>query len=81
MKNYFYVITMRLQIKGFIVIDFLHRAAEIVGKLVQGIQEGKLKVGEENETVVKTKFEDIPKTWLKLFDGSNQGKLVTAVET
>lgn len=77
MKNYFNVISMRLQIKGFIVIDHLHKAAETVGKLVGAIKEGKIKVGDENETVVDTKFEEIPGTWLKLFEGANQGKLVT----
>lgn len=77
MKNYFNVISMRLEIKGFIVIDFLHKAAETIGKLVGAVQEGKIKIGSENETVVDTKFEDIPKTWLRLFAGGNQGKLVT----
>ncbi|KAK5946049.1 quinone oxidoreductase [Knufia obscura] len=77
MKNYFNVISMRLQIKGFIVIDFLHKAVETIGKLVGAVQEGKIKIGSENETVVETKFEDVPGTWLKLFEGGNQGKLVT----
>ena len=40
-------------------------------------KEGKIKVGEENETVIDTKFEDIPKTWMLLFEGANTGKLVT----
>ena len=77
MKNYFNVITMRLQIRGFIVIDFLHKARETIGQLVSAIKEGKIKVGDENETVVDTKFDQIPATWLKLFEGANQGKLVT----
>jgi len=77
MKNYFDVISMRLQIKGFIVIDFLHKAVETIGKLVGAVQEGKIKIGAENETVVDTKFEEVPGTWLRLFEGSNQGKLVT----
>jgi NADPH-dependent curcumin reductase CurA len=29
---------------------------------------------------VPTKFEDIPKTWTKLFSGGNTGKLVTQIE-
>lgn len=77
MKNYFNVISMRLNIKGFIVIDHLHKASETIGKLIGAVQEGKIKIGEENETVIDTKFEDTPKTWLRLFQGSNQGKLVT----
>lgn len=31
----------------------------------------------QGETVVDTKFEDIPKTWDKLFHGANQGKLIS----
>lgn len=77
LKNYFNVISMRLQIKGFIVIDFLHKAPETIAKLVAAVQEGKIKIGKENETVVETKFDHIPGTWLKLFEGGNQGKLVT----
>lgn len=81
LKNYFQVITMRLQIKGFIILDALHRANEMIKTLVGALQEGKLKIGEANETVVDTTkeggFEDIPKTWLRLFEGANQGKLVT----
>jgi NADPH-dependent curcumin reductase CurA len=77
LKNWMDVIIMRLQINGFIVLDFAKEFPEIVGKLVQGMKDGKIKGGEENETVVDTKFEDIPKTWTKLFEGGNKGKLVT----
>jgi NADPH-dependent curcumin reductase CurA len=28
---------------------------------------------------VPTAFEDIPKTWLKLFEGANTGKLLTQI--
>lgn len=77
MQNYFNVVSMRLQIRGFIVIDFLHKAAETVGKLVAALQEGKIKIGADNETVVDTKFDEVPGTWLRLFEGGNQGKLVT----
>ena len=79
MKNYFNVISMRLQIKGFIVTDHLPKAVETIGTLVGAVKEGKVKIGEENETVVKTEFEEVPGTWLKLFEGGNQGKLVTAL--
>jgi NADPH-dependent curcumin reductase CurA len=30
--------------------------------------------------VVKTKFEDVPKTWMMLFQGGNTGKLVTEIQ-
>ena len=77
LKNYFQVITMRLQLKGFVVFDYLAKAAETIGMFVNAIQEGKLKIGEENETVVPTRFEHVPQTWLRLFEGGNTGKLVS----
>lgn len=82
MKNWFQIVTMRLQIRGFIVMDFMAKGgdpAEIVGKLVAAVKEGKVKLGDEVETVVDTPFEEVPGTWLKLFEGGNQGKLVTKI--
>ena len=79
LKNWSEVISSRLEIKGFIVMDFLAegKGPEAVKELVTATKEGKIKVGEENETVVDTKFEDVPKTWMSLFEGANTGKLVT----
>lgn len=78
-KNWFEVISNRIEIKGFIILDFLAtgKGPEAVGEMVKAWQEGKIQVGEGNETVVDTKFEDIPKTWMGLFEGANTGKLVT----
>ena len=76
-KNWFEVVSMRIQIRGFIILDYLDHAAEMLGILKKGIEEGKLKISEENEHVVDTKFEDVPRTWLTLFEGGNTGKLVT----
>ncbi|CAI6337395.1 unnamed protein product [Periconia digitata] len=77
--NWMEIIKNRINVKGFIVTDAIMagKAGEFLGKLVGGIKEGKIQIGEESETIVPTKFEDIPTTWCKLFDGSNQGKLVT----
>ncbi|KAK8201607.1 hypothetical protein IWZ01DRAFT_126533 [Phyllosticta capitalensis] len=79
LKNWFEVISMRLQLKGFVLPDFLAagKAKETVMELATAAKQGKLAIGDENETVVDTKFEDVPKTWLKLFEGGNTGKLVT----
>ena len=74
------IVMMRLQVRGFIVTDFLGKARETIQMFVQAVKDGKLKIGDEQESVVPTKFEDIPKTWLKLFEGGNQGKLVTKIE-
>lgn len=76
-QNYFQIITMRLQIRGFIVLDYVHKAGEVMEIFKKALQEGKFKVGDDNETVVDTKIEDVPKTWMKLFEGGNTGKLIT----
>lgn len=77
--NWNEIIFNRIEIKGFIVLDAFTagKAEQRSGELVQAAKEGKIKIGEESETVVPTKFEDIPKTWMMLFQGTNQGKLVT----
>lgn len=77
LKNWFEVISQRLQIKGFIVSDMRNQWPEAVADMTSAAGEGKLKIGEDSEDVVKTSFEDIPKTWVKLFEGANRGKLVT----
>jgi len=77
LKNYFQIITFRLSVRGFVVVDYLHKAKETVDLFLKALEEGKLTISSQNEQVVPTKFEDVPKTWLKLFEGGNTGKLVT----
>lgn len=78
-KNWYDVICMRIQIKGFIVLDAIPtgRWTEIVDALVQAYEEGKIRATEEGVTNVQAKFEDIPNIWMKLFEGYNTGKLLT----
>ncbi|KAF2477519.1 NAD(P)-binding protein [Lindgomyces ingoldianus] len=81
-KNWMQIVMNRLEVKGFIVTDAVvaGKTGAMLQRMVQAIKEGKLKIGSETETVVPTKFEDIPKTWMMLFEGGNQGKLVTAIK-
>ena len=79
-KSWFEIITQRIEIRGFIVLDAVPQIPKLVGELTQAYKDGKLKIGKENETVVPTNFEGIPKTWLQLFSGVNTGKLVTKIE-
>lgn len=79
LKNWFHVIVNRLEIRGFLTFDLGQRTEEYVNKLIQAVKEGKLKLSDENNTVVDTKWEDFPKTWNLLFTGGNQGKLITKV--
>ncbi|KAL2849595.1 hypothetical protein BJY01DRAFT_262206 [Aspergillus pseudoustus] len=79
LKNAFEIISSRLHIHGFIVLDYLHKFAEVVAELVGAWKEGKIILDDSMQTVVDTKFEDVPKTWLKLFEGGNTGKLITRI--
>ena len=77
-KNWFEVVSQRINIKGFIVTDYLPKAGEALGALKEAVGKGQIKVTEDFQTVVDTKFEDIPNTWIKLFEqGGKQGKLIT----
>lgn len=78
-KNWFEIIVNRIEVRGFIVTDAVEsgKAGGWMAELVKGVKEGKIRVGEDTETVVKTRFEDVPRTWVMLFEGGNTGKLVT----
>jgi NADPH-dependent curcumin reductase CurA len=80
LKNYFEIISMRIQIRGMIVMDHLGKAQEVMGIFNRAIQEGNLKVSEESEHVVEAGFEEVPQVWMKLFEGANTGKLVTKLK-
>ncbi|KAL4921470.1 hypothetical protein BDW62DRAFT_219568 [Aspergillus aurantiobrunneus] len=76
-KNFFEVISMRLHIHGFIVLDYMHKFSDVVAELSQAWKEGKIIIDDSLQTVVEAKFEDVPKVWMKLFEGGNTGKLCT----
>ncbi|KAL8943380.1 MAG: hypothetical protein Q9216_001089 [Gyalolechia sp. 2 TL-2023] len=78
-KNWFEIISNRIEIKGFIVFDVLPKAKEAMGELTRATKEGKIKVDPSNETIVETGFEGVVETWMKLFEGGNRGKLVTKI--
>ncbi|KAK5131910.1 hypothetical protein LTR08_000498 [Meristemomyces frigidus] len=79
-KNWFEVISMRIEILGFIVLDFIPKMGETGQIFLKALSEGKLKVDDSSEQIVKVGFEDVPKTWMSLFTGSNTGKLITALQ-
>ncbi|KAI4177220.1 MAG: hypothetical protein LQ343_000704 [Gyalolechia ehrenbergii] len=79
-KNWFEVISNRIEIKGFIIFDYMAKAKEGTEELVKATKDGKIKVDSSNETVVETGFEGVVETWMKLFEGGNRGKLVTKIK-
>ncbi|KAF8584641.1 NAD(P)-binding protein [Ramaria rubella] len=75
LQHYFELITNRLELKGFVVTDYLTRP-EGSQALISALKEGKLVIG--GETIVEVSgIEEIPKVWYRLFEGRNQGKLLT----
>lgn len=79
LKNYTEIISMRLDVRGFIVLDFYAKGKvpEATEELIQAFKDGKISLGDQNETVVSVSFEGVPETWMKLFEGGNTGKLIT----
>ena len=69
------LLTKRLQVRGFIVLDFLPRFAEGVVQLAQWYAEGRVK---HRDTVVAG-LEQAPTALNMLFDGGNLGKLLIKV--
>ncbi|EEU39708.1 uncharacterized protein NECHADRAFT_70580 [Fusarium vanettenii 77-13-4] len=71
------VAIMRLQILGFINIDWIDHLSEVRQILVDEWKKGNLIVNDKSEMIVEVDFKDIPNTWMMLFSGGNTGKLVT----
>ena len=73
--NYLNLLTRRGRMEGFIVLDFLPRAAEAVGALAGWLREGKLK----DRVDVQQGFEQAPAALARLFTGKNQGKQLVKI--
>jgi NADPH-dependent curcumin reductase CurA len=73
--DYSPILMRRIEIRGFIVIDFMEKFAEGSMQLAQWVIEGKLK---HRETIVEG-LENAPVAVNRLFDGENIGKLVVKV--
>lgn len=69
------LIVKRARMEGFLVTDYMARAAEAFGELVPWLLSGKLKYRAD----VVDGLENAPEALNKLFDGSNQGKLMLRV--
>jgi hypothetical protein len=69
-KNYLTLVVQRGRMEGFLVLDYLPRAAEAIGALAGWLQAGKLK----NKVDVQNGLENAPATLRRLFEGRNDGK-------
>ncbi|KAG1725079.1 uncharacterized protein EDB91DRAFT_1350877 [Suillus paluster] len=80
------VITNRLTIQGFVVLDFMFPkdgsnrvATEAFPDIAGALQRGDITL-ERAEDIVEVPFTDIPLVWGRLFTGANTGKLVTRLK-
>jgi NADPH-dependent curcumin reductase CurA len=69
-KNYLNLLLQRGRMEGFIVLDYMPRAAEAVMALAGWVTEGKIKY----EVDVQHGLENAPTTLRRLFEGRNEGK-------
>ena len=69
-KNYLNLLMQRGRMEGFIVLDFMPRAAEAVSALSGWLKDGRLK----DRVDVQQGLENAPATLLRLFKGENNGK-------
>ena len=69
-SNLTHIITRRLRMQGFIVIDYLDRAQEAFDAVGEWVAAGEIAWRED----IQAGFENIPSTLQRLFDGSNRGK-------
>ncbi|GMG88398.1 NADP-dependent oxidoreductase [Biformimicrobium ophioploci] len=71
-KNLWQLVAESVTIQGFVVLDYIDRFPEGVAQLAEWVIAGKLKFKEE----IVDDLDNVLSTFLRLFDGSNQGKLI-----
>ncbi len=69
-KNYLNLLVQRGRMEGFIVLDYMPRAAEAVSALAGWLKEGRLK----DRVDVQRGLENAPTALARLFTGENRGK-------
>jgi NADPH-dependent curcumin reductase CurA len=74
-KNYQNLILKRGRMEGFLVLDYLARAAEAVMPLFSWVQEGKI----VDRVDVQDGLENAPRALSRLFRGENQGKQLVKI--
>ncbi|KAI8048675.1 oxidoreductase [Syncephalis plumigaleata] len=75
-RNYLSLIGQRAKMQGFVVTDYAKRFPEAAKEYIQWLKEGKLKVALD---IQEGGITCAPEVSLKLFNGSNTGKLLVKV--
>jgi NADPH-dependent curcumin reductase len=73
--NLLNIVTRRAKLEGFIILDYFDRAQEALVDLGQWYAQGKIKYRVD----AIDGLENAPRAINKLFDGTNQGKLIIRV--
>jgi NADPH-dependent curcumin reductase CurA len=74
-KNLWQLVAESITIQGFVVLDYVEQFPQGIGQLVQWVMEGKLQFKED----IVDGLDNVLPTFLKLFDGSNDGKLMIRI--
>ena len=69
------ILTKSATMRGFIVGDFYAKFPEVIKQLAIWLKEGKLTYSE----TIMDGFDKIPQTFIDLFDGKNEGKMIVRV--
>ncbi|TXT04807.1 hypothetical protein VHUM_04075 [Vanrija humicola] len=79
LRNWSQVLFNRIDIQGFLFLDYADSNAEAVENLAKWVAEGKIN-GPNAHTVVANKLEEVPATWKRLYSGDSRGKLISKLE-
>jgi NADPH-dependent curcumin reductase CurA len=74
-RNYLQLLLQRAVMQGFLVLDYLPRAAEAIEALQRWVSEGKLK----DRVDVQFGLENAPRVLARVFRGENQGKQLLSI--
>lgn len=69
-RNLMNLVTRRVRMEGFVMIDYMDRIAQAAAELSQWVFSGQIRYRND----IQEGFDNIPKTFLRLFNGANQGK-------
>ncbi|KAL1404908.1 quinone oxidoreductase [Vanrija albida] len=78
LRNWSQVLYNRIDIQGFLFLDYADANAEAVENLAKWVAEGKID-GPKAHTVVPGSLEDLPQTWMRLYSGESRGKLISTL--
>jgi NADPH:quinone reductase len=69
------IVYKRISLRGFLIADYADRFPEGIAQLSAWLKEGKLTY---SETVIKG-FHNLPKAFIGLFEGKNEGKMIVEI--